>query len=129
MRQSPDAMLHARLKEAAAAPQGAIFRADRGGYEIVVLKDGAEVQLFFAAPRADGLALSGVMSRIDVRQPLKLLGEYTQAICWPFSPGAEAHLCGGSGRGRCRWCCHALPDAVIDSNRSVVGDRAPFRAA
>lgn len=113
------AYIRARLGESAAARNGAVFRAVRDGYEIVVLKDGAEVQLFFAAPRGpDGaLVLSGVMSRLDVREPLALLGDYTQAMLLSllWRPAPVRVFAAGFGGGRVPLVLHHLfADVVID---------------
>lgn len=114
------AALRARLAEAAAAPNGELARSQREGYEIVVVKQGREVALYFAAPRGGNgaLAYTGIMSRIDVEAPLRLLGGYTQAMLLAllWAPAPARVYAAGLGGGRVPLVLHhALPDVVIDA--------------
>lgn len=112
------AALRARLAEAAAAPNGELARHQRDGYEIIVVKQGREVALYFAAPRDGALAFTGIMSRIDVAAPLKLLGGYTQAMLLAllWAPAPARIYAAGLGGGRVPLVLHqTLPDVVIDA--------------
>jgi len=112
-----DAGVRARLRAGAEAPDGVLARRQRDGYEIVVVKQGRELRLYFAEPRDGALAYTGVMSRIDVTRPLKLLGAYTQAmlltLLWAHAP--HRIYAAGFGGGRLPMVLHhVFPHAEID---------------
>src|SRR5215471_12396351 len=93
-----------RLEPMAAHDQGVVFSQNIGDYQILVLKAGTQIQLYFAKPseNVDELNMSGIMSRIDVERPLSLLGLYTQAmmlsLLWNSEP-SRAYMMGfGGGR-------------------------------
>lgn len=119
MRDDPsDAALRARLAHLAAARDGTLLRVDRGDYEIVLLNEGRELQLYFAAPSAHGMQLSGVMSRINLGAPLKLLGLYTQAMLLAllWAPAPTRVYAAGLGGGRVPLVLHQLlPETMIDA--------------
>jgi spermidine synthase len=119
-RAAKEAVIKERLKEAASKPNGALFHQKNDDYHVLVLKKGRQVQLYFAEERVDtgDLALTGIMSRIDVYKPLALLGLYTQvmmlSLLWKPAP-ARIYVAGFGG-GRMPLVFHnAFPDAVIDS--------------
>jgi spermidine synthase len=100
-----------------AAPQGLIERRSRSGYELLTIKEGSQIQLYFAA--AGGPAeISGIMSRVDLNRPLHLLGIYTRAmlaaLMWNPDAGRMCHI--GFGGGRIPMVLHHyFPRMVIES--------------
>jgi spermidine synthase len=105
------------LRPARAAPQGLIERRSRSGYELLTIKEGSQIQLYFAA--AGGPAeLSGIMSRVDLNRPLHLLGIYTRAmlaaLMWKPDAGRVCHI--GFGGGRIPMVLHHyFPQMMIES--------------
>ena len=105
------------LGPARAARQGLIERRSRSGYELLTIKEGSQIQLYFAA--AGGAPeLSGIMSRVDLRRPLHLLAIYTRAMLavLMWKPDAR-HVCHiGFGGGRIPMVLHHhFPRMVIES--------------
>jgi spermidine synthase len=100
-----------------AAPQGLIERRSRSGYELLTIKEGSQIQLYFAA--AGGPAeISGIMSRVDLNRPLHLLGIYTRAmlaaLMWNPDARRVCHI--GFGGGRIPMVLHHyFPQLVIES--------------
>jgi spermidine synthase len=104
------------LWPARAAPQGLIERRSRSGYELLTIKEGSQVQLYFAA--AGVPELSGIMSRVDLSRPLHLLGIYTRAmlaaLMWKPDARRVCHI--GFGGGRIPMVLHHyFPELVIES--------------
>ncbi len=105
------------LGPARAARQGLIERRSRSGYELLTIKEGSQIQLYFAA--AGGPAeLSGIMSRVDLNRPLHLLGIYTRAmlaaLMWKPDARRVCHI--GFGGGRIPMVLHHhFPRMVIES--------------
>jgi spermidine synthase len=105
------------LQSARAAPQGLLERRSRAGYELLTIKEGSQIQLYFAG--AGGPAeLSGIMSRVDLRRPLHLLGIYTRAmlatLMWRPEARRVHHI--GFGGGRIPMVLHHyFPRTVIES--------------
>ena len=105
------------LRSARAAPQGLLERRSRAGYELLTIKEGSQIQLYFAA--AGGPAeLSGIMSRVDLRRPLHLLGIYPRAmlatLMWRPDARRVHHI--GFGGGRIPMVLHHhFPQMVIES--------------
>jgi spermidine synthase len=106
-------------------PDGTLLAttASRDGAGILLVKHGSQIRLFFAdtSPMAHGgnVKLSGVMSRIDLDDPLNLLGLYTQAmvlaLAWVPHPRRVYML--GFGGGRVPMVLrHYLPDVIIDGS-------------
>ena len=118
-----------RLQPMIAHPQGVVFSQNVGKYQILVIKSGSQIQLYFGKPSVDlqELNMSGIMSRIDVERPLNLLGLYTQAmmlcLLWNSSPRL-AHMIGFGG-GRIPMVLHYyFPELIVESteiDRAVVG--------
>jgi spermidine synthase len=105
------------LQSARAAPQGLVERRSRAGHELLTIKEGSQIQLYFAA--AGGSAeLSGIMSRVDLNRPLHLLGIYTRAmlaaLMWKPEARRVHHI--GFGGGRIPMVLHHyFPQMVIES--------------
>jgi spermidine synthase len=104
------------LRPARNAPQGLIERRSRSGYELLTVKEGSQIQLYFAAAGAP--ELSGIMSRIDLGRPLHLLGIYTRAmlatLMWTPDARRICHI--GFGGGRIPMVLHHyFPELVIES--------------
>jgi spermidine synthase len=105
------------LRSARAAPQGLVERRSRTGHELLTIKEGSQIQLYFAA--AGGSAeLSGIMSRVDLNRPLHLLGIYTRAmlatLMWRPEARRVHHI--GFGGGRIPMVLHHyFPQMVIES--------------
>jgi spermidine synthase len=112
------AAIRERLAPVAGARDGVLFHQKGAAYDIVVAKKGRQVRLYFAAPRDGALAFTGVMSRIDVYQPLTLLGVYTQAmmlaLLWADKP--RRVYVAGFGGGRVPMVLHHFfPEVVVES--------------
>jgi spermidine synthase len=104
------------LRPGRAAPQGLIERRSRSGYELLTIKEGSQIQLYFAAAGAP--ELSGIMSRVDLNRPLHLLGIYTRAmlatLMWRPDARRVCHI--GFGGGRIPMVLHHyFPRIVIES--------------
>lgn len=117
-------------------PDGVLMTDVNGTDSIVVIKEGMEIQLFFAEHKADSeeITLSGAMSRIDIQQPLKLLGTYTQVMMLSllFSPSPKHLYMMGFGGGRVPMLFHhhfpelhidgsELDERVLDLNEMLFG--------
>ena len=119
------AQIALRLKRAADAPYGLLENQSRTGYELLTVRDGSQIQLFFASGGAEP-DMSGIMSRIDVSQPLHLLGLYTQAmiLAMAWVPDAERIYHIGFGGGRIPMVLHHyFPNLATEStelDREVV---------
>jgi spermidine synthase len=111
------ASIRLALRPGRAAPQGLLERRSRSGYELLTIKEGSQIQLYFAA--AGGPAdVSGIMSRVDLNRPLHLLGIYTRAMlaALMFKPDAERVCHIGFGGGRIPMVLHHyFPKIVIES--------------
>jgi spermidine synthase len=104
------------LRPGRAAPQGLIERRSRSGYELLTIKEGSQIQLYFAATGAP--ELSGIMSRVDLNRPLHLLGIYTRAMlaALMFKPDARRLCHIGFGGGRIPMVLHHhFPEMLIES--------------
>jgi spermidine synthase len=105
------------LRPGRAAPQGLLERRSRSGYELLTVKEGSQIQLYFAS--AGGPAdVSGIMSRVDLNRPLHLLGTYTRAmlaaLMWKPDARRVCHI--GFGGGRIPMVLHHyFPEMVIES--------------
>lgn len=105
------------LRPGRTAPQGLLERRSRSGYELLTIKEGSQIQLYFAA--AGGSAdVSGIMSRVDLNRPLRLLGIYTRAmmaaLMWKPDARRVHHI--GFGGGRIPMVLHHyFPQMVIES--------------
>jgi spermidine synthase len=119
------AQIALRLQPATEAPEGVLKRQSRTGYDLLTVKDGTQIQLYFTAGGASP-HVSGIMSRVDIARPLYLLGRYTQvmiaALLWV--PEAERIYHIGFGGGRIPMVLHHyFPNLVIEStelDREVV---------
>ena len=114
------AKIATRLQEAAAASPGRLQQEARKGYHLIVIKTGTQVQLYFASLAAPtGVeSVSGIMSRIDVRRPLHLLGVYTQAMVLSmlWTPSADRIYHIGFGGGRIPMVLHHyFPGLIVES--------------
>jgi peptide deformylase len=115
--------IRARLKPLAEVGDGLLFKQRKTHYEILVIKDGSQVQLYFADHHGDGKHgdLSGIMSRIDIDSPLNLLGVYTQVMTLSllWKPNARSVYLLGFGGGRIPMILHhCYPDMLIDSTET-----------
>ncbi|MEM7319579.1 MAG: fused MFS/spermidine synthase [Pseudomonadota bacterium] len=110
-----------RLRPHRGLPDGLVeHRQGRFG-QIVVAKEGNELFLVFCPSGVplSNQALSGVMSRIDLTNPLTLTGVYTQAMlaCLAFVPDPRQVYMMGGGGGRVPTVLHALlPDVTISGS-------------
>lgn len=108
-----------RMEWLRTAPDGLIFTHKNSDRLALILKRGNEVSLFFGDPRFDAgtTALSGAMSRIDLKDPLNLLGIYTQAmtlsLVWKSNP-KRINVFGFGGGRLPMFLHHYFPEAVID---------------
>lgn len=112
-----------RLAWLDAKPNGTLLSTTTDHNAVLLVKHGTQIRLYFAdrsraAERGDA-KLSGVMSRIDLLDPLNLLGVYTQAmmltLAWVPHPRRVYML--GFGGGRVPMVLrHYLPDVVIDGS-------------
>jgi peptide deformylase len=100
-------------------PDGILFRRRTLDQNTLGVKDGFQIQLYFGSSELGTTAsqLSGIMSRIDLRDPLVLLGIYTQAmmlsLVWTSDPRNVYML--GFGGGRIPLVFHHyFPEVVID---------------
>jgi spermidine synthase len=110
------ASIRLALRPARTAPQGLLERRSRSGYELLTIKEGSQIQLYFAAAGAPDL--SGIMSRVDLNRPLHLLGIYTRAmlaaLMWTPDARRVCHI--GFGGGRIPMVLHHyFPELVIES--------------
>lgn len=104
------------LRSARAARQGLVERRSRAGHELLTIKEGSQIQLYFAA--AGVAELSGIMSRVDLNRPLHLLGIYTRAmlatLMWCPEARRVHHI--GFGGGRIPMVLHHyFPQMEIES--------------
>ncbi len=112
-----------RLKPMAAHPQGVVFSQNVGDYQVLVLKAGTQIQLYFAKPseNVNELNMSGIMSRIDIERPLSLLGVYTQAmilsLLWNPEP-TRAYMMGFGGGRVPMVLHHHCPNLTIESTET-----------
>jgi spermidine synthase len=112
------AQIMLRLQSAALAPEGPLEHQSRGDYELITVKHGQQIQLFFGRG-GEQPDMSGIMSRVDVTRPLHLLGRYTQAMIatMMWAPHAERIYHIGFGGGRVPMVLHHyFPDLVIESS-------------
>lgn len=112
------AAIRARLERAAGARNGILFEHDGGDHHTLVFKKGRQVLLYFGQGARDKLALTGIMSRVDVYKPLVLLGRYTQvmmlALLW--KPAPLRIYVAGFGGGRMPMILHHwFPELIIES--------------
>ena len=110
------AAIRLALRHGRAARQGLIERRSRSGYELLTIKEGSQIQLYFAAAGAP--ELSGIMSRVDLNRPLHLVGIYTRAMLATlmFTPDARRVCHIGFGGGRIPMVLHHhFPELVIES--------------
>ena len=110
------AAIRLALRPGRAARQGLLERRSRSGYELLTIKEGSQIQLYFAAAAAP--ELSGIMSRVDLNRPLHLLGIYTRAMLATlmFQPDARRVCHIGFGGGRIPMVLHHyFPEVVVES--------------
>ena len=90
-----------RLWSVALQPEGVLFSQRKANYQVFVVKDGSQIQLYFSESRSDvkDINVSGIMSRVDIDSPLNLLGIYTQAMMLSLLWKAEPHRVYVSGFG------------------------------
>lgn len=64
--------------------------------------------------------LSGIMSRIDIDQPLNLIGTYSQAMllsaCWHATPPERAYIAGFGGGRLGMLLHHCFPEILVDGS-------------
>ena len=100
--------------------QGTVCLRDTPEYQIVVEKNGTQILMYFAQPDGDPLRRfsSGVMSRVDIEEPLNLTSVYTQAmmlsLLWKPEPSMVCVM--GFGGGRIPMVLHHyFPRLLIES--------------
>jgi spermidine synthase len=120
-RQADLAAIHARLARLREYPDGTLFSASAPQHDILVAKLGSQIQLYFSRvdPARGKRRFSGIMSRVDLADPLDLLGAYTQAmmlaLAWKCPP-ERVYLLGWGG-GRLPMLLHNwFEDAVIEGS-------------
>lgn len=101
-------------------PDGILERVTTSLHQIFIIKQGTQIQMYFAETDDASFPpkLSGIMSRIDVSDPLNLIGRYTQALIlflfWQPSPKSVAFL--GFAGGRVPYVLkNCFPNLIIDS--------------
>lgn len=112
-----------RLEAVRSRPDGLILAQRTSSGHVLVVKSDGQVILYFGDARDDTtqLNLSGVMSRVLLRDPLHLLGVYTRimmlALAWRPEP-KQVYLLGFGG-GRMPMVLNAhFPDVVTDSTET-----------
>ncbi|KAB8140651.1 spermidine synthase [Chloroflexia bacterium SDU3-3] len=107
--------LAARLGPLHAMPDGTLADVTTALHRIRIIKQGHQIHFYFV--NSDG-ELDGPMSRIDLRRPLHLIAEYTQAaalsLIWQPAP-ARIGLLGLAGGRLSLVLYHHLPQATIDN--------------
>lgn len=102
------------LKFANEIQDGQILKKHSNNNTIHLFKDGDQIQMYFS----DKGRFSGIMSRIDIKHPLKLIGIYTQAMMLSlvFSDIPEKVYLIGFGGGRIPMIFHHyFHKAIIES--------------
>lgn len=100
-------------------PEGVIYRRTTSNQNIIIVKDSTQIQLYFVSPGRleQQPEVSGIMSRIDIEDPLRLLGVYTQAmmlsLLWQEAP-QYIHMLGFGGGRIPMIFHHYLPEVVIE---------------
>jgi peptide deformylase len=108
-----------RMNGLSKKPDSVLFRRRTREKNTFIIKDGFQIQLYFATSDLDTteIRLSGIMSRIDVRDPLVLLGIYTQAmmlsLVWKTDP-AKIYMLGFGGGRIPLIFYHYFPEVIID---------------
>lgn len=96
---------------------GIIFEKSFQTNKILVVKKESQIQLFFSKD-PDGKSLTGIMSRIDILNPLNLLGIYTQAmtlaLLWTENP-TRIYILGFGGGRLGMFFYHYFPKVIIES--------------
>lgn len=99
---------------------GIIFEKSFQTNKILVIKNGSQIQLFFSKD-PEGKSLTGIMSRIDILNPLNLLGEYTQAmtlaLLWLENP-SKIYILGFGGGRLGMFFHHYFPQVIIESTET-----------
>lgn len=113
--------VRSRLHQFSGYEDGVFFQEKTSLNNIFVIKDGQQIQLYFSDKDSSQLRLSGIMSRIDISNPLLLLGTYTQvmmlSLAWRSQP--ENIYVIGFGGGRIPLVFyHYFPDMVIESTET-----------
>ena len=111
--------INRRLQWLRDKPEGVLYEKKTAFNRAVVVKKGSQIHLYFTGFRAGTgePRMSGVMSRIDLDDPLDLPAVYTQAmmltLLWREDPERICML--GYGGGRIAMVFHHfLPEVVID---------------
>ncbi len=107
-----------RLMKFAPFGNGLLEKRESTYNNIFVIKEDNQIQLYFSEKNAPTTILSGIMSRIDITKPLRLLGTYTQvmilSLVWQTHPQKIYVI--GFGGGRIPLVFHHyFPTTVIDS--------------
>lgn len=101
-------------------PDGILYDRRSSLHRMIIFKHQNQIQLYFADPAITQgeLTLSGIMSRIDLDNPLDLLGIYTQAmmmaLLWQPEP-KRIYVLGFAGGRIPMLFHHYFPDAIIES--------------
>jgi len=100
--------------------EGTVYSRKSSLHHISIQKVGTEIQLYFIDPNPNELVphASGIMSRVDLEDPLHLIAAYTQAMLLPLIWRNEPKLVYtvGFGGGRVPMILHHyLPEVVIES--------------
>ena len=105
-----------RIQKYQTDPQSILYTNESKDSKIFVLKNEDQIQLYFSDKNSN--KLSGIMSRIDVKHPLKLLGLYSQimmlALAWNSNP-KNIHVIGFGGGRLSMIFHHYFPHVVVEN--------------
>jgi spermidine synthase len=116
-------VIRARLEPFRSMPDGLLVSQRTRTGHILVVKDGVQIILYFGDPRdtTAEMKVSGIMSRISIDDPIRLLGLYTRvmmlSLAWCQNPGNVYML--GFGGGRVPMALrHYIPGVIIESTET-----------
>lgn len=99
------------------SPDGLLYQEKSNLNNIYVFKDRDQIQLYFS-DKAGNQKLSGIMSRVDIKNPLMLLGLYTQvmmlSLAWNDNP-QNIYVIGFGGGRMPMIFYHYFPNSIIES--------------
>jgi spermidine synthase len=105
-----------KLRPLLAKPNGVIYERRNDKQRLVVKKTNTEIALFFAHPITE--ELSGIMSEMDLVDPLKLIFGYTRAfvlsLLWKDNP-RKVYMLGFAGGRVPMVLYHYYPEVMIES--------------
>jgi peptide deformylase len=123
--------IHKRLAPFASSAEGVLFSQNTAEYQILVIKAGTQIQLYFAEPASDAkeAGLSGIMSARRPRGTARLTGNLYPGhdVVAAVDAGTEERICAGlRGRAKSNGAAPLLSRAGCRihrdrSNRRVTG--------